>query len=243
MAEISILIPCLNEATQLPELVTRLEEVCVNADLDVETILLDDASDDDTIGVATHLKERHHLLNIRVVHRFEPRRGYGALLRYGMAHATGRFCLLAAADGAHPIEQIPAYLREARQGAELVQCSRYERSEDSAEIPRKFRIYQALYRRAVRLLLRWDVRDPTCSFRLVNRVYIQAVGVRANGLAVIPEISFKTLLSGGKIVFIPGRQSFRRRGISQFQFVREVAGYGYALARAWLHRLGLLSWF
>src|SRR5579871_216085 len=177
MPEISILIPCLNEAHCLPALIGRLEQVVVAADLDVETIVMDDASEDDTLATAQSLQQCHPALNIRIVHRFEPRRGYGTLIRYGMAHATGRYCLFMAADGAHPIEMLPQYLAAARNGAHLVQCSRHERPEDAEPIPGNIRLYQALYRSAVRLLLGWDIRDPTCSFKLVDRVYVQALGM------------------------------------------------------------------
>lgn len=242
MTELSILIPCLNEASFLPTFISRLEKITVGADLDVETIILDDASTDNTMEIAKALQGQHKPLNIRIIHRFEPRRGFGSLIRYGLASAKGRYCLLVAADGAHPVEMIPTYLNEARKGAQLVQCSRYERHDDHSDIPKKFKAYQSIYRTLVHLLLSWDLRDPTCSFKLVDRTYLLAIGTRANGLSVIPEISFKVKLSGGKIVFIPGSQSFRERGISQFRLVREASSYGYVLLRAWLHRIGF-SWF
>ncbi|MBI3565132.1 MAG: glycosyltransferase family 2 protein [Elusimicrobia bacterium] len=243
MAEISVLIPCLNEAKNLPALLERLERVCLGADLDVETLVLDDASEDDTLAVAQGLRQKHKPLNIRVVHRFEPRRGFGALIRYGLAHATGRYCLLMTADGAHPLEDLPRFVAEARKGAQLVQTSRYERDQDSDNIPGRFKRYQDAFRGAVRAFLGWDVRDPTCSFKLVDRTFLLAVGVRANNLSLIPEIVFKTHLAGGKIVFVPGKQSFREKGISQFHFLREATSYAYVLFRAWLHQAGALVWF
>ena len=243
MPELSILIPCLNESRHLPSLIDRFEKVCVGGDLDVETIILDDASSDNTIEVAKALQRKQKDLNIRIIHRFEPRRGFGALIRYGLAYATGRYCLIVAADGAHPIEMLPRYLGEARKGAQLVQCSRYERPKDNENIPKRFKSYQVLYRTMARLLLSWDIRDPTCSFKLVDRIYLLAVGIRSNGLSVIPEIVFKVKLSGGKIVFIPGSQSFRERGISQFSFLGEASSYGYVLLRAWLHYLGVRAWY
>jgi len=240
--ELSILIPCFNEADSLPMLIERLEKLSISTDMDVETIILDDASTDDTIDVARMLQGTHGALNIRIIHRFVPRKGYGALIRYGLACAMGRYCLLVAADGAHPIEMLGEYLAQARQGAQLVQCSRYERPQDQEDIPPRFRRYQSAYRVLVRLLLGWDIRDPTCSFKLVDRTYLLAIGLRHNGVAVVPEITFKVWLSGGKVVFLPGRQTFRPRGISQFRILREACGYGYVLLRASLHRVGL-PWF
>jgi dolichol-phosphate mannosyltransferase len=243
MAEVSLLIPCLNEAENLPKILDRVERVCLGADLDVETLILDDASEDDTLKVAQALRSKHRSLNIRVVHRFEPRRGLGSLIRYGLAYATGRYALLMTADGTHPIEDLPKYVAEARKGAQLVQCSRYERTEDGENIPGRFKDYSTVYRTGVRALLDWDMRDPTCSFKLMDRTFLLAVGVRANNLSLIPEIVFKTHLAGGKVVVIPGTQSFRQKGISQFHFLREASSYAYVLIRAWLHKSGVLSWF
>src|SRR3989304_5442354 len=107
MPELSILIPCLDEGDSLSSLIERLEKVSIGADLDVETIVLDDASTDDTLEVAKGLRAAHPSLNIRIVHRFEPRRGHGALIRYGLACATGRYCLLVAGGGAHPDGVLP----------------------------------------------------------------------------------------------------------------------------------------
>lgn len=243
MPEVSLLVPCLNEAENLPKLLDRVERVCLGADLDVETLILDDASTDGTLQVAQGLRAKHRSLNIRIVHRFEPRRGLGSLIRYGLAYATGRYALLMTADGAHPIEDLPKYVVEARKGAQLVQCSRYERESDGEPIPRRFRAYASTYRAGVRALLDWDMRDPTCSFKLLDRTFLLAVGVRANNGSIIPELVFKTRLAGGKVAVIPGRQSFREKGISQFRFLREATSYAYVLVRAWLHKTGVLAWF
>lgn len=99
MPEVSVLIACLNEADHLPPLIERLEKVLISADLDIETVILDDASTDDTIGIARALQAAHPALNIRIIHRFEPRRGYGALIRYGLACATGASVLDRFGDG------------------------------------------------------------------------------------------------------------------------------------------------
>src|SRR3972149_11982390 len=107
MAELSILTPCLDEGDSLSSLIERLEKVSIGADLDVETIVLDDASTDDTLEVAKGLRAAHPSLQLRIVPRFEPRRGYGAPIRYGLACATGRYCLIVAADRAPPMEQVP----------------------------------------------------------------------------------------------------------------------------------------
>lgn len=242
MAELSVLIPCMNDVQKLPALMRQLQRICVESDIEPETLILDDASDDGTIAIAKAIQSEYRGLNIRVIHRSKPRRGYGALIRYGLAHATAQYCLIVPADRAHAIGALPTYLSEARRGAQLVQCAGCRHPEDGHNISVAFKYYQVLYRLAARLLVAVDIHDPTCSFKLVDRIYLTAIGIRCNGLAVIPEISFKTWLSGGKIVAVRGTNSARNSHTWRFRFLREGLAYTYVLLRAWWHRLGL-SWF
>lgn len=242
MPELSVLIPCMNEAHMLRPLIERLQRVCIESDLDLETIILDDASQDDTIGIAKAIQRQFRAVNIRVIHHAKPKRGYGALIRYGLAHATGRYCLLASANGTHPIEALPRYLIEARRGAHLVECSGCNGRMDGQGMPSTLRPLHAFYRLLGRLLLAVDIHDPTCSFKLIDRIYLMALGIRSNGRMVVPEISLKMCLSGARVASIEGTQVSTKPDILQFRLMREGFGYVYVLLRAWLHRLGF-SWF
>src|SRR5206468_12809700 len=79
MPELSIIMPCLNEEKTLPEAVAKLNNVIVHASLNVETIILDDESQDKTLQVATDLIEQYPVLHIRVFHRVRRRVGFGAI--------------------------------------------------------------------------------------------------------------------------------------------------------------------
>lgn len=242
MPEVSIIIPCFNEEKSLQAVVKEVDRLCAENDLDVEVIILDDASQDNTLGVATTLQGQYPDLNIRVLHRYEPRRGYGAVVRYGLAHATGRFAAIVAADGQNPIHILPEMLSHARNGAQLVQCSRYSRPGDHNAVPPRFRIYQSIYRSLVRLFLGQEFPENTYGFKLFDRVLVSALGLTSNRFSLSPEILFKVFLGGGKIVFVPGRQGVRDRGVSKFVLRREILGHSHILLRAWLHRFGIL-WF
>ncbi len=240
--ELSIIIPSLNEEKTLPWVVEDLNQVCADNNLEVEVIILDDASQDATLNVAKTLQTKFPDLNIRVLHRYEPRRGYGAVVRYGLAHATGRFAAIVAADGQNPIDILPQMLNHARAGAQLIQCSRYDRSGDDTEVPSRFKLYQAIYRTVVKVLLGQRFPDSTYGFKVFERVLVMALGVTSNGFSLSPEMLFKVFLSGGKVVFVPGRQGVRKGGETKFVLRRELIGHGYVLLRAYLHRYGFL-WF
>ena len=242
MPEVSIIVPSLNEADNLPSLIEELNLVCIENNLDVEVIISDDASGDNTLNVAMSLQPQYPDLNIRVLHRYEPRRGYGAVVRYGLAHTTGRFAAIVAADGQNPIHLLPEMLNHARNGAQLVQCSRYSRPGDDEQVPSKSKIYQAIYRLLACVLLGHRFPDSTYGFKLFDRVLVMALGTTSNRFSLSPEVLFKVYLSRGRIVFVPGRQRIRQQGESKFVLHREIIGHIYVLFRAWLHRIGFL-WF
>jgi glycosyltransferase involved in cell wall biosynthesis len=242
MLELSIIIPSFNEADNLPLLLEELNQVCVENNLDVEVIVSDDASEDETLKVAVGLQMQYPDLHLRILHRNAPRRGYGAVVRYGLAHATGHFAAILAADGQNPVRLLPEMLSQARKGAQLVQCSRYSQPGDDQDVPPLFKLYQIVYRTSVRVLLGQSLPDSTYGFKLFDRVLVMALGVTSNRFNLSPEITFKVLLAGGKVVFVPGKRGARKAGESKFKLYRELDGYLLVLLRAWLHRLGIL-WF
>ncbi|MCC7496085.1 MAG: glycosyltransferase family 2 protein [Bryobacterales bacterium] len=242
MPELSIVIPSLQQADNLPSLLAELNRIVVDHSMDVETVISDDASEDETLEVAAGLKGEYPDLRIRVLHRYKPRRGYGAVVRYGLAHATGRFAAIVAANGQNPAELLPRMLQMARQGAHLVQCSRFDRAADEQTVPLVFRCYQSAYRLMARAVLgRW-ISDSTYGFKLFDRVLAFALGLSSNKLSLSPELTFKILLAGGQVRFVHGSRPEQGKNGARFHLLRDAPGYLRVLARAGLHRVGIL-WF
>ena len=242
MPELSIIIPSFNEGEFLPSLVDDLFKICIESNLDVEVIISDDASGDETLNTSIELQERYPELNMRILHRYAPQRGYGAIVRYGLAHATGRFAIIVDASGQVPIHLIPEMLQKARNGTHLVQCSRYTNPGDDKEIPRRFKFYQFIYRKLIRIFLGQYLQDSTYGFKLFDRVLIMALGLSSNRFSLSPEITFKVMLCGGKIEFVTGELEKRRHENVKFALYRELDSFAYVLFRAFLHRLKIL-WF
>jgi dolichol-phosphate mannosyltransferase len=241
MPELSILVPCRDQGQTLPSLAARLQGVCVESDIELETIILDDASEDGTLKMGMALQQQYPALNVRVIHRARPRKGYGALLRFGLAHAAARYCLVVSPDETHPIELLPRYLAAARRGAHLVYCSGCTHSSNGNHIPATLKHHGA-YRALSRLLIASDLPDPACSFMLIDRIYLMAIGVHSNGLAVMPEMCFKIRLSGGAVVPITADNGPTISPIVPSTWRGEGLGFLYVLLRAWWHRLGV-PWF
>jgi glycosyltransferase involved in cell wall biosynthesis len=244
VSELSILVPCRNDAATLTDTLAALHNVVAYHSMSVETLIVDDGSEDDTVRVAVDAAHRFPALHVRVLVRKHLRAGLGGTLRYGMAFALGRNCILLSAQGDDPVELLPTFLFHLRAGKQLVQCSRYLSEADAAASPMLLRLCQALYRTGTRVLLGINAADTTYSFRAFDRVFIQALGLSSTGYNVCPEMTLKVILCGGAVEHIPGKPGARRSAAHHRSgSPLEIPGYSYVLLRAALHRVGLLRWF
>jgi len=123
---VSVIIPALNEARNLPHVMARLPEVD-------EVILVDGGSTDDTVDVARRL-----MPGIRIVS--QNRRGKGNALACGFAAATGDILIMIDADGSTDPAEIPGFIAALRSGADFAKGSRFGGTGGSADITRLRRI-------------------------------------------------------------------------------------------------------
>lgn len=119
---ISVIVPALNEARNLPHVFARLPEVD-------EIVLVDGGSTDDTVAVACGLRP-----DIRVVR--QNRRGKGNALACGFAASTGDIIVMIDADGSTDPMEIPAFVKALRDGADFAKGSRFQPAGGSADITR-----------------------------------------------------------------------------------------------------------
>lgn len=244
MREISVIMPCRNDAEVLRETLAALHRVVTHNSLSVETLVVDDESTDATIQVALAGAVEFAALHIRVLARKHLQPGLGGVLRYGMAFAQGRYCVLLSSDGLDPVELLPALLRPLRAGKHLVQCSRFMLDEHAAAVPLKFRIYQSIYRALTHAVLGGAFTDTTYGFRAYDRIFVQSLGLSAQRFNVCPEMTFKVTLCGGSVDYVPGKsRALNQGGQTKFQLASEIWGYAYVLLRAAMHRIGLRRWF
>jgi glycosyltransferase involved in cell wall biosynthesis len=243
IVETTVLVPTLEDAATLGPTLDELNRVVVATGVATEVIVVDAGSRDGTLAVAAQMADALPLLHMRILVQERGQSGFGRLVRLGMAYANGRHCFIVMSDARDPLEQLPNMLAELRKGTHLVLCSRFESRAGGRAVPLRFRVYQWIYRRAIRTVLGEDISDSTYGFRGFNRTFMLALGLTARSFAVCPEITFKVLLAGGKIAHVPGTPSGPTlHEQSKFRLRNELGGYALVLARAGLHRAGL-RWF
>ncbi|WP_433826553.1 glycosyltransferase family 2 protein [Actinoplanes sp. CA-015351] len=120
--KVSVIVPALNEARNLPHVFARLPQVD-------EIVLVDGGSTDDTVAVARRLRA-----DIRIVR--QNRRGKGNALACGFAAATGDIIVMIDADGSTDPLEIPSFVETLRSGADFAKGSRFQPTGGSADITR-----------------------------------------------------------------------------------------------------------
>jgi glycosyltransferase involved in cell wall biosynthesis len=120
---VSVVIPTLNEARNLPHVFARLP-----ADLH-EVIAVDGHSVDGTIAVARSLRP-----DVRILR--QNRRGKGNALACGFAAVTGDIVVMLDADGSADPREIPGYVAALLAGADFAKGTRFAAGGGSADITR-----------------------------------------------------------------------------------------------------------
>ncbi len=119
--DVSIIVPTLNEADNLPELARRID-AAMSARA-YEIIIADDNSRDRTPDVCAELSKTYPL---RLLVRTHPTNGLSGAVLHGMAAARGQFLAVMDADLQHPPERLPALIEPLQTGqADFVIGSRY----------------------------------------------------------------------------------------------------------------------
>src|SRR6266851_5173717 len=114
--EVSVVIPCLNEAQSVASCVAKAVEAFRNSGIHGEVVVADNGSTDGSQNVAMD-----H--GARVIHA--DIKGYGSALRCGIGAACGAFIILGDADGSHDFSEIPRFVEKWRAGYDFVIGNRF----------------------------------------------------------------------------------------------------------------------
>jgi dolichol-phosphate mannosyltransferase len=119
--QISVILPTLNEAANLPLVIPRIAEAL--AGRSIEILIIDDASTDTTPQVCAEFAANYPLaLHVRT----HPKDGLSGAVLYGISLAKGQFIVVMDADLQHPPAKLPELLAPLERGeAEFVLGSRY----------------------------------------------------------------------------------------------------------------------
>jgi len=177
--EVSVVIPCLNEAENIEECVRLSLEAMAAAGMAGEVVVADNASDDGSAELAA-------AAGARVVR--EPRRGYGSAYLAGFAAARGRYVVMLDADMTYPFEEIPHFVEQLRDGAQLVMGDRMDNIQPGAMHWVNRYIGNPILSGTLNLFFRTGIRDAHCGMRGFRREILPTLDLRTTGMEFASEM-------------------------------------------------------
>jgi len=206
--EVSIVLPCLNEARSLAACLATaheaLRELRERHALEGEIVVADNGSTDGSRALAARLGA--HVVAIA-------ERGYGAALIGGFEAARGRYLVMGDADGSYDFREAVAMVEALRDGADLCIGSRFKGGVKAGAMPWMNRyIGNPILTGALNLLFGVGVSDAHCGLRALTRACFERLELSGPGMEFASEMVIKAALKGETIVEVPVTLSPDLRG-------------------------------
>jgi glycosyltransferase involved in cell wall biosynthesis len=166
-ALLSIVIPAHKEALGLPRALAAIKDALAPIDMDLEFVVVDDGSPDDTFARLTELAQAdRRIKGIRLSRNF----GKEAALLAGLQAAKGDAVVTMDADLQHPPYLIPAMIDAWRDGVKVVDAVKRSREHDSCFARMRARIFNALLSKLGGIHL-----ENASDFKLLDRTVVDAI--------------------------------------------------------------------
>ena len=205
---ISVVIPALNEAQNLPHVLPYIPSI-VN-----EVILVDGHSTDDTIAVAQQLLPTIHIVK-------QAEKGKGDALKAGFAACTGDIIVMMDADGSADPNEIPRFVEVLMEGNDFAKGSRFMRGGGSEDITLLRRLGNYGLSTFVNVLFWTQFSDLCYGYNAFWKHCLDLVEVDCDGFEVETLINLRMRKANLKIVEVASFEHPRIYGESNLRTFRD----------------------
>lgn len=193
--EVSVVIPCLNEANSLGFCVEKAINAFGNSGLTGEVIVADNGSTDGSIEIAQKLGAR--VIPV-------PQRGYGSALRAGIEAAQGAFIVMGDADDSYDFSEVPRFVAKWKDGFDVVMGNRFRGEIKSGAMPWHHKyIGNPGLTALLNLFFHAGIGDSHCGMRGFTREVYNRMDLRSTGMEFASEFVIKAAQLGARIAEIP----------------------------------------
>jgi glycosyltransferase involved in cell wall biosynthesis len=193
--EVSIVMPCLNEAETLASCIQKAQRAIEQDGLAAEIIVADNGSTDGSQVIARELGAR--VVPIA-------RKGYGSALIGGIDAARGSFVIMGDADDSYDFTAIAPLLDKLREGYDLVVGNRFRGGIESGAMPWSHRwVGNPVLTFISRVLFHTPVGDAHCGLRGFRKDAYERMRLRATGMEFASEMVIKASLKKMRIAEVP----------------------------------------
>lgn len=193
--ELTILMPCLNEAETLGVCIQKARASLVALGVSGEVLIADNGSTDGSQDIAL-------AAGARLVAVGE--RGYGAALRAGIEAARGRYVVMGDADDSYAFDAIEAFLARLQEGWDLVMGNRFRGGIAPGAMPPLHRyLGNPVLSFIGRLFFRIPVGDFHCGLRGFRRDAVLGLKLQTSGMEFASEMIIRAAMAGLRICEVP----------------------------------------
>jgi glycosyltransferase involved in cell wall biosynthesis len=193
--ELSIVMPCLNEAETLATCIDKAQGYLQRSGVVGEVIVADNGSTDGSQDIA-----RAH--GARVVD--VPAKGYGSALMGGIDAARGEYVIMGDADDSYDFSRLDPFVERLRAGDELVMGNRFKGGIAEGAMPPLHKyLGNPVLSWIGRMLFRSPIGDFHCGLRGFNRRSILNLHLQTTGMEFASEVVVKSTLGGLRVSEVP----------------------------------------
>ena len=193
--ELSILMPCLNEAETLAVCIEKAQRFLRLHGVSGEVVIADNGSTDGSQDIARRL-------GARVVPA--PVKGYGAALSCGTEAARGKYIIMGDSDDSYDFSNLMPFVEKLRQGYDLVMGNRFKGGIQKGAMPPLHRYLGNPVLTAIgRVLFHSPCGDFHCGLRGFRRQAILDLNLQTTGMEFASEMVVKATLSRLPVAEVP----------------------------------------
>jgi glycosyltransferase involved in cell wall biosynthesis len=196
--ELSVVMPCLNEADTLETCIGKVQQVLREHQITGEIIIADNGSTDGSQEIASGMGAR--VIKVQA-------RGYGSALMGGIAAARGKFIIMGDADDSYDFLEIPLFTLSLREGFDLVQGCRLP-SGGGKVLPGAMPFLHRWLGNPMFSMMsrRWfgsPIHDVYCGMRGFTKKLYEDLELRCTGMEFATEMIIKASLYRARIAEVP----------------------------------------
>jgi hypothetical protein len=193
--ELSIVMPCLNEAETLEFCIRKAAGFLSENGVRGEIVIGDNGSTDGSREIAERCGAR--VVDV-------PIRGYGAAIYHATLATRGRFVIMGDSDGSYDFSALQPFVEKLREGYALVMGNRFLGGIRPGAMPWKNRyIGNPILSGIGRLFFHCPVRDFHCGLRGFSRDFFDRIDLQTMGMEFASEMAIKATLAGERIAEVP----------------------------------------
>ncbi|OGZ78303.1 MAG: hypothetical protein A2528_02805 [Candidatus Staskawiczbacteria bacterium RIFOXYD2_FULL_37_9] len=204
--EISIILPCQNEAEALLFCLGQIKKTIKQNNLSAEVIVSDSSTDE-----SPEIAKKENVILLK-----HNKDGYGNAYLEAFRITKGKYIFMADADGTYDFGEIPNFLKYLRADYDFVIGNRFAGKMEKGAMPCFHKLGNPLLSGILRLFFGTSIKDSHCGMRAITKKSLQKIHLQTTGMEFASEMVIKSLKNNLKIKELPINY-YKRKGKSKLK--------------------------